>query len=61
MSTATILASAWLDRLTAADASLAFAESAPALFEPEHVETLRDEAARARKQYLFWLRYGGRR
>lgn len=61
MSIATLLAAVWLDRLSAADARLAFAEQAPGLHKPDYVETLRAEADRARKQYVFWLRHGVRR
>lgn len=57
MSTTTrTLASAWRERWADAATALQQTERAPGLFEPAYVETLRDEAKRARKQYKFWAR-----
>lgn len=52
--TTTNLAQAWAKRYGRAIATVLHAEKAPALFKPEYVEQVRNEASRAEAQFNFW-------
>jgi hypothetical protein len=50
------LVQSWANRYAKATATLLHAESAPAVFRPEYVEQVREEAAHAERQWNFWSR-----
>lgn len=56
--TTTNLAQSWAKRYGRAIATVLHAEKAPALFKPEYVEQVRDEASKAEAQFNFWNRQG---
>lgn len=52
------MTAAWLRRYMEATLSLAQAEAAPALHDPERVRQTRVEAAEAERQYRSWTEQG---